>query len=135
MLTSDRLPRDLGALEDRLRERFESGLVCDVRPPDLGTRLIILRKRVQQDGVRGVDPDALELIAERVDSNVRALEGALIGSSRSARHGAAVLSELVRRCSAAAHALRPAPARRGDPAASADFDSPSTSSSPPRHRP
>ena len=78
VLTSDRLPRDLGALEDRLRERFESGLVCDVRPPDLGTRLTILRKRVQQDGVSGVAPDALERIAERVDSNVRALEGALI---------------------------------------------------------
>jgi chromosomal replication initiator protein len=78
VLTSDRLPRDLGALEDRLRERFEAGLVCDVRPPDYDTRLTILRKRVQQDGVRAVDPAALGLIAERVDSNVRALEGALI---------------------------------------------------------
>ena len=78
VLTSDRLPRDMAALEDRLRERFEAGLVCDVRPPDYDTRLTILRKRVQQDGVRGVDAGALELIAERVDSNVRALEGALI---------------------------------------------------------
>jgi chromosomal replication initiator protein len=78
VLTSDRLPRDMAALEDRLRERFEAGLVCDVRPPDYDTRLTILRKRVQQDRVRGVEPDALELIAERVDSNIRALEGALI---------------------------------------------------------
>ena len=78
MLTSDRLPRDMAALEDRLRERFEAGLVCDVRPPDFDTRLTILRKRVQQDGVRAVDAGALELIAERVDSNIRALEGALI---------------------------------------------------------
>jgi chromosomal replication initiator protein len=78
VLTSDRLPRDMSALEDRLRERFEAGLVCDVRPPDYDTRLTILRKRVQQDGVRGAEPDALELIAERVDSNIRALEGALI---------------------------------------------------------
>ena len=78
VLTSDRLPRDMAALEDRLRERFEAGLVCDVRPPDYETRLTILRKRVQQDGVRAVEPAALELIAERVDSNVRALEGALI---------------------------------------------------------
>ena len=78
VLTSDRLPRDMGALEDRLRERFEAGLVCDVKPPDFGTRLTILRKRVLQDGVRGVEPEALELIAERVDSNIRALEGALI---------------------------------------------------------
>ena len=78
VLTSDRLPRDMAALEERLRERFEAGLVCDVKPPDFDTRLIILRKRVLQDGVRGVDPEALALIAERVDSNIRALEGALI---------------------------------------------------------
>jgi chromosomal replication initiator protein len=78
VLTSDRLPRDLGALEDRLRERFEAGLVCDVRPPDANTRLTILRKRVQQDGIEGVEPDALDLIAARVDANIRALEGALI---------------------------------------------------------
>jgi chromosomal replication initiator protein len=78
VLTSDRLPRDLDALEDRLRERFEAGLVCDVRPPDAGTRLTILRKRVQQDGIEGVEPAALDMIAERVDTNIRALEGALI---------------------------------------------------------
>jgi chromosomal replication initiator protein len=78
VLTSDRLPRDLDALEDRLRERFEAGLVTDVRPPDLGTRRTILRKRVQQDGLAGVDPEAVDLIAASVDSNVRALEGALI---------------------------------------------------------
>jgi chromosomal replication initiator protein len=78
VLTSDRLPRDLDALEDRLRERFEAGLVCDIRPPDAGTRLTILRKRVLQDGIAGVDPEALELIAARVDTNIRALEGALI---------------------------------------------------------
>jgi chromosomal replication initiator protein len=78
VLTSDRLPRDLDALEDRLRERFESGLVTDVRPPDFATRRTILSKRVQQDGVAGVDPAAIDLLAERVAANVRALEGALI---------------------------------------------------------
>jgi len=78
VLTSDRLPRDLDALEDRLRERFEAGLVTDVRPPDLGTRRTILRKRVQQDALEGIEPAAVDLIAERVDSNIRALEGALI---------------------------------------------------------
>ena len=78
VLTSDRLPRDLDALEDRLRERFEAGLVTDVRPPDAGTRRTILRKRVQQDALEGVDPAAVDLIAEHVDSNIRALEGALI---------------------------------------------------------
>ena len=78
MLTSDRPPRDLEALEDRLRERFEAGLVCDVRPPERATRLTILRKRVAQDDVGEVDPAALEAIADRVDANIRALEGALI---------------------------------------------------------
>ena len=78
VLTSDRLPRDMGALEDRLRERFEAGLVTDVRPADTAARSTILRKRVQQDGILGVDRDALDLIAERVDSNIRAVEGALI---------------------------------------------------------
>ena len=78
VLTSDRLPRDLDALEDRLRERFEAGLVTDVRPPDLTTRRTILRKRVQQDALVGVDPAAVDVIAERVATNIRALEGALI---------------------------------------------------------
>ena len=78
VLTSDRLPRDLDALEDRLRERFEAGLVTDVRPPDFTTRRTILRKRVQQDALHDVDPAAVDLIAERVDTNIRALEGALI---------------------------------------------------------
>jgi chromosomal replication initiator protein len=78
VLTSDRAPRDLDALEDRLRERFEAGLVCDVRPPERATRLTILRKRVAQDDVGEVDAAALELIADRVDANIRALEGALI---------------------------------------------------------
>ena len=78
VLTSDRLPRDLSALELRLRERFEAGLVTDVRAPDPATRLTILRKRVQQDDVGTIDPAALELIAGRVAENVRALEGALV---------------------------------------------------------
>ncbi len=78
VLTSDRPPRDLQALEDRLRERFEAGLVADVKPPDLVTRLTILRKRAQHDQLQLVDDGALEVIAERIQSNVRALEGALI---------------------------------------------------------
>ena len=51
VLTSDRPPRDLQALEDRLRERFQAGLVADIRPPDINTRLAILRKRVHQDEI------------------------------------------------------------------------------------
>jgi chromosomal replication initiator protein len=78
VLTSDRLPRDMGALEARLCERFQSGLVTDVRAPDFPTRLTILRKRAQHDDVELAEPAALDAIAERVPDNVRALEGALI---------------------------------------------------------
>jgi chromosomal replication initiator protein len=78
VLTSDRPPRDLQALEDRLRERFQSGLVADVRPPDFPTRLAILRKRAQHDGIEPADQLALETIAKRMNGDVRALEGALI---------------------------------------------------------
>jgi chromosomal replication initiator protein len=78
VVTCDRMPRDMSALADRLRERFESGLVCDIRPPDLATRMAILRKRVQYDGVELAEPDAIVPIAERITANVRALQGALI---------------------------------------------------------
>jgi len=78
VVTSDRLPRDLDALEDRLRERFEAGLVADIRAPDLPTRLTILRKRVDLDRVELQDPDTLRAIAERITDNIRSLEGALI---------------------------------------------------------
>ncbi|HEV7585182.1 MAG TPA: chromosomal replication initiator protein DnaA [Solirubrobacteraceae bacterium] len=78
VISSDRPPRDLQALEDRLRERFEAGLVADIKPPDLPTRLTILRKRAHHDGVELADEVALSVIAERIDTNVRALEGALI---------------------------------------------------------
>jgi len=78
VLTSDRLPRDMGALEARLCERFQSGLVTDVRAPDFPTRLTILRKRAQHDDVELAEPAALDAIAERVPDNVRAPEGALI---------------------------------------------------------
>jgi chromosomal replication initiator protein len=96
VLTSDRPPRDLQALEDRLRERFEAGLVADIRPPDLNTRLVILRKRADHDGVELADERALELIAERVTLNVRALEGALIRVvAFSSLTGRALTEELV----------------------------------------
>jgi chromosomal replication initiator protein len=78
VLTSDRPPRDLQALEDRLRERFQAGLVADIKPPELSTRLAILRKRADHDRVELADDIALTVIARRVEHNVRALEGALI---------------------------------------------------------
>jgi len=78
VLTCDRLPRDMNALEDRLRERFEAGLVADIAPPDFGTRLAILRKRAEHDGLDVGDGEALDAIAMRITDNVRMLEGALI---------------------------------------------------------
>ena len=77
VITCDRLPGDLGDLEDRLRERFAAGLVTDIERPDFATRLAILRKRAAHDGV-AAEPEALELLAQRVTSTVRALEGVLI---------------------------------------------------------
>lgn len=78
VLSSDRPPRDLQALEDRLRERFGAGLVADIRPPDPQTRMTILRKRAQHDQLDLTDESPLEAIAERIQDNVRAIEGALI---------------------------------------------------------
>ncbi len=78
VITCDRLPQALLGIEMRLRERFEAGLVAEIAPPDLSTRVTILRKRVALDGITIADPAVLELIAGRVTRNVRALEGALI---------------------------------------------------------
>jgi chromosomal replication initiator protein len=78
VLTCDRLPSALVSIEERLRERFEAGLVADIRPPDFHTRVAILRKRAMLDRVALADETVLEAIAERVTENVRALEGALI---------------------------------------------------------
>jgi chromosomal replication initiator protein len=77
VITCDRLPGDLGDLEDRLRERFGAGLVTDIDRPDLGTRLAIVRKRAAHDGI-DLPFAAAEVLAGRVTANVRALEGALI---------------------------------------------------------
>ncbi len=78
VLTCDRLPAQLDGVEERLRERFEAGLVADIQPPNLSTRVAILRKRAALDRVPLAEPEVLELIAERVRDNVRALQGALI---------------------------------------------------------
>ena len=78
VLSCDRLPRSLTTLEQRLRERFEAGLVAEIDPPDHATRVAILRKRAALDGISVADPGVLELIADRVTDNVRAVEGALI---------------------------------------------------------
>jgi chromosomal replication initiator protein len=77
VLTCDRPVREMLDLEERLRSRFEWGLTTDVQPPDLETRLAILSKRVDADGVRMADGEVLDAIARRVVANIRELEGAL----------------------------------------------------------
>jgi chromosomal replication initiator protein len=97
VLSSDRPPHDLQALEDRLRERFEAGLVADIKPPELATRIAILRKRAQHDNIQLGDTQVLDVIAERITNNVRALEGALIRVvAFSSLTGRALTSELAR---------------------------------------
>ena len=76
IVSSDRPPKALVTLEERLRSRFEWGLTADIQPPDLETRLAILRTKADRTG-RHVPNEVLELIAERVQSNIRELEGAL----------------------------------------------------------
>jgi chromosomal replication initiator protein len=77
VISSDRPPREISTLEERLRSRFEWGLITDIQPPDLETRIAILRKRVKTDGIHVPDPQVLTFIAGRVSTNIRELEGAL----------------------------------------------------------
>ena len=77
VISSDRPPKQLSTLEDRLRTRFEWGLITDVQPPDLETRIAILRKKAQQDRMLA-PPEVLEFIASKIATNIRELEGALI---------------------------------------------------------
>lgn len=77
VLSSDRPPKDIGSIEDRLRSRFEMGLITDIQPPELETRIAILRRKVEAEGLT-VPPDVLTFIADRISSNIRELEGALI---------------------------------------------------------
>ncbi len=77
VISSDRPPKQLSTLEDRLRTRFEWGLITDVQPPDLETRIAILRKKAASDRL-AAPPEVLEFIASKIASNIRELEGALI---------------------------------------------------------
>ncbi|MGE4425097.1 MAG: chromosomal replication initiator protein DnaA [Solirubrobacteraceae bacterium] len=77
VLTADRLPDDLAKMEDRLRDRFAAGLVAEVSPPDIATRLMVLRKRLRGHAVPVQEASALEEIAHEVTGSVRALEAAL----------------------------------------------------------
>ena len=77
VISSDRPPREISTLEERLRSRFEWGLITDIQPPDLETRIAILRKKVKTDGIHVPDPQVLTFIAGRISTNIRELEGAL----------------------------------------------------------
>jgi chromosomal replication initiator protein len=77
VISSDRPPKEIATLEERLRSRFEWGLITDIQPPDLETRIAILRKKVTTDGIDVQDPEVLTFIAGRVSTNIRELEGAL----------------------------------------------------------
>ena len=77
VISSDRPPKEIATLEERLRSRFEWGLLTDIQAPDLETRIAILRKKVTTDAIAVGDPEVLSFIASRVSTNIRELEGAV----------------------------------------------------------
>jgi chromosomal replication initiator protein len=91
VLSSDRPPRAIATLEDRLRSRFEWGLITDIQPPDVETRLAILRKKAEREPTH-VPDEVLEFIATHITNNIRELEGALIRVSAFASLNQAPLS-------------------------------------------
>lgn len=76
IFTSDRPPKEIAVLEDRVRNRFESGLLMDLQPPDFETRVAILRKKAQSNNIE-IPDDVIDLVAHTIKSNIRELEGVL----------------------------------------------------------
>ena len=97
VITSDRQPRELEALEERLRSRFGQGVVVDIGQPDLETRIAILRTQVKWEGFKIAEPEVLDWIASRVSTNIRELHGALTRAvSYASIHGREVTMEVAR---------------------------------------
>ncbi len=97
VISSDRSPKSIATLEDRLRSRFEWGLITDVQPPEFETRLAILRKKAEAEHLGGVPDDVLGFIASNIRDNIRELEGALIRVAAYSSLNRATLNEEVAR--------------------------------------
>ena len=97
VISSDRSPKSIATLEDRLRSRFEWGLITDVQPPEFETRLAILRKKAEADHLGGIPDEVLGFIASNIQENIRELEGALIRVAAYSSLNRAPLSEEVAR--------------------------------------
>ena len=98
VISSDRPPKSIASLEDRLRTRFEWGLITDVQPPEFETRLAILRKKAESEHLGGIPPEVLAFIATNISDNIRELEGALIRvAAYSSLHRAELSEEVAQR--------------------------------------
>jgi chromosomal replication initiator protein len=98
VISSDRPPKSIASLEDRLRTRFEWGLITDVQPPEFETRLAILRKKAEAEHLGGIPPEVLAFIATNISDNIRELEGALIRvAAYSSLHQAELSEEVAQR--------------------------------------
>ena len=93
VISSDRPPKSIASLEDRLRTRFEWGLITDVQPPEFETRLAILRKKAEAEHLLDIPPEVLAFIATNISDNIRELEGALIRVAAYSSLNQAELSE------------------------------------------
>ena len=97
VISSDRPPKSIATIEDRLRSRFEWGLIVDIQPPEFETRLAILRKKAESDAMQGIPDEVFGFIAENIVDNVRELEGAITRiAAYSALHRAKLDEEVAR---------------------------------------
>jgi chromosomal replication initiator protein len=128
VLSADRIPSELSTLAARLRDRFEWGLTVAVEPPNLATRLIVLRRLVREANVEVADGEALAVLARRIDANIRQLHGALTSVIAHASLRARPLSsELIKEVIPAEPQPRPSAVETIQGAAAASFDLPHSS--------